>query len=210
MAYVGRAHFVETVMNLLGLEVGDHTRARLSMSDVVVDRTQNVKRRRRAPSEASRLKRRAAKAGLHVQPVDGGDVDVAPGVRRCGICRMPGHKVQTCPAAKQQLLALGDYGSPSTPQGLGNGDGTGTGTGLGGEGGMTGGELPGMSGLAGIQGTGTGSGGMDVSGLQSVHQLPVLPTADSLTTESDGGLPPHMMGAAGIKGAKRARKEARV
>ena len=112
ISYFGRSQFVEMVMNLLGLEVGEHTRVRMHASDVVVDRPSASKRRRRMPSDG-RLKRRAAKVGLQVQP-SGDDVEAPPGVRRCGICRMPGHKVQTCPAAKQQLLGPNEYAGPDS------------------------------------------------------------------------------------------------
>jgi hypothetical protein len=140
VSVMGRAPFIELVLSLLGLESNELVREQASAAaeDLQSDRPTPAKRRRRPTVDNSRLKRRAEKMGLQVQPVVDETAVAAtymPGVRRCGICRQPGHKVQTCPIAKQQLAAAsGDdkmlhnmYPGPSedTHGGLDSGDGVG-------------------------------------------------------------------------------------
>lgn len=107
---MGRSPFIELVLSLLGLESSELAREQASAAaeSLQTDRPTPAKRRRRTHGDASRLKRRAEKLGLQVQSVVDESAAAStymPGVRRCGICRLPGHKVQTCPIAKQQLAA---------------------------------------------------------------------------------------------------------
>lgn len=61
----------------------------------------------------ARVKRKALVVGLSLAPVvPPEDALPTPGVRKCGICRLPGHRVQTCPMAKAQRSG-----------GVGDGDG---------------------------------------------------------------------------------------
>lgn len=155
---IGRAEFVTVVMGLLGLEVGDHTRARLAVEEAI-EKPVGVKRRRRAGGEVSRLRRRAERLGLEVQPAGEEAAPPPPGLRRCGICRQPGHRVQTCPVAKQQLATEdkllhavgydedeldGVEGGEEAGGGVGEGDEGVIGGGVEGEGAALGGEGEGV------------------------------------------------------------------
>jgi hypothetical protein len=92
---------------LIGLEVGEHTSARMAASAHLPVRAPIVAPRqaasqRSAMDNTGRLVKRARRAGLEVQPAEGAPVGSTPGVRKCGICRQPGHRMQTCPVASEQ------------------------------------------------------------------------------------------------------------